>query len=175
MKRYRNMAIAAVFAFGASMAVGGTSVSAAPLQNAGTAGVSFAAGGDAFAGHLQLVHDRRGRGYRDQRRVRPHSNYRQHQRAAPRYEQRRHGQRYRSQRGRYVHRHTDGFYYSAPWWALGAIVGGAIASQGAVAAPHGNVNAHVQWCNQRYRSYNVRTDTFRGYDGRDHRCNSPYR
>lgn len=33
---------------------------------------------------------------------------------------------------------------------------------------------HVQWCLNRYRSYNVRTNTFRGYDGYNHRCISPY-
>jgi hypothetical protein len=33
---------------------------------------------------------------------------------------------------------------------------------------------HVQWCLHRYRSYNPRTDTFMGYDGYRHRCNSPY-
>ncbi len=35
-------------------------------------------------------------------------------------------------------------------------------------------NAHVEWCLNRYRSYNPRTDTFTGYDGRQHYCNSPY-
>ncbi len=34
--------------------------------------------------------------------------------------------------------------------------------------------AHVDWCLNRYRSYNPSTDTFRGYDGYDHRCISPY-
>jgi hypothetical protein len=33
---------------------------------------------------------------------------------------------------------------------------------------------HVAYCLDRYRSYDVRTDTFRGYDGYRHRCNSPY-
>ncbi len=34
--------------------------------------------------------------------------------------------------------------------------------------------AHVNWCVRRYRSYNIYTDTFTGYDGRQHYCNSPY-
>jgi hypothetical protein len=34
---------------------------------------------------------------------------------------------------------------------------------------------HVRWCLDRYRTYNVRTNTFRGYDGYLHRCRSPYR
>jgi len=33
---------------------------------------------------------------------------------------------------------------------------------------------HVEWCLNRYRSYNPRTNTFMGYDGYKHRCNSPY-
>ncbi|HCL64878.1 MAG TPA: hypothetical protein DIC56_08590 [Rhizobium sp.] len=36
-------------------------------------------------------------------------------------------------------------------------------------------SAHVRWCMNRYRSYNPRNDTYFGYDGRFHRCNSPYR
>jgi hypothetical protein len=33
---------------------------------------------------------------------------------------------------------------------------------------------HVQWCLNRYRSYNPRTDTYMGYDGYRHRCRAPY-
>jgi hypothetical protein len=33
---------------------------------------------------------------------------------------------------------------------------------------------HVDYCLDRYRSYDVRTDSFLGYDGDRHRCNSPY-
>ena len=33
---------------------------------------------------------------------------------------------------------------------------------------------HVTWCLSRYRSYNPSTDSFRGYDGLDHRCDGPY-
>lgn len=33
---------------------------------------------------------------------------------------------------------------------------------------------HVRWCLNRYRSYNPETDRYRGYDGRYHRCYSPY-
>ena len=34
---------------------------------------------------------------------------------------------------------------------------------------------HVRYCLNRYRTYNMRTNTFRGYDGYLHRCRSPYR
>jgi hypothetical protein len=33
---------------------------------------------------------------------------------------------------------------------------------------------HASYCLDRYRSYDVRSDTFMGYDGYRHRCNSPY-
>ena len=35
-------------------------------------------------------------------------------------------------------------------------------------------NSHVDWCLRRYRSYNPRTDMYLGFDGRYHRCRSPY-
>ncbi|MFO1184937.1 MAG: BA14K family protein [Bauldia sp.] len=40
--------------------------------------------------------------------------------------------------------------------------------------PQVATNDHVAWCQARYRSYNVQTDSFTGYDGRLHRCESPY-
>ncbi|WP_346895510.1 BA14K family protein [uncultured Roseibium sp.] len=39
---------------------------------------------------------------------------------------------------------------------------------------HGS-RAHVNWCLNRYKSYNPRTDQYLGYDGYYHRCRSPYR
>lgn len=35
-------------------------------------------------------------------------------------------------------------------------------------------SAHVNWCINRYRSYDVYTDTFQPYHGPRRRCNSPY-
>lgn len=35
-------------------------------------------------------------------------------------------------------------------------------------------NAHVAWCSQKYRSYNVNTDTWMDYSGNIRRCVSPY-
>ena len=34
---------------------------------------------------------------------------------------------------------------------------------------------HVRYCLNRYRTYDVRSNTFKGYDGYRHRCRSPYR
>jgi hypothetical protein len=33
---------------------------------------------------------------------------------------------------------------------------------------------HVQWCMNRYQSYDPQTDTFMGYDGIAHPCTGPY-
>jgi hypothetical protein len=35
-------------------------------------------------------------------------------------------------------------------------------------------SSHVEWCLNRYRSYDPASDTFLGYDGNRHRCNSPF-
>jgi hypothetical protein len=40
--------------------------------------------------------------------------------------------------------------------------------------PRGGWAAHVRWCHDRYRSYQESRDAFKGYDGRWHKCNSPY-
>ncbi|WP_265519805.1 BA14K family protein [Nitratireductor luteus] len=58
--------------------------------------------------------------------------------------------------------------------AAGAILGGLL-SQSSRAAPVYRGDPHVQWCLQRYRSYDVRTDTFQPYSGPRRYCNSPYR
>ena len=34
--------------------------------------------------------------------------------------------------------------------------------------------AHIEWCLDRYRSYNPATNTFTGYDGYQHECRGPY-
>ena len=34
---------------------------------------------------------------------------------------------------------------------------------------------HVRWCFNHYRTYDPRSNTFRGYDGYLHQCRSPYR
>jgi hypothetical protein len=39
----------------------------------------------------------------------------------------------------------------------------------------GRSSLHVEWCLNRYRSYDPRTDMYRGYDGVLRYCRSPYR
>jgi hypothetical protein len=70
------------------------------------------------------------------------------------------------------HHHNDYWpYYLA--FGLGYGLGGYGGGYGYDDGYYGG-GGHVQWCLNRYRSYNPRTDTFMGYDGRRHRCNSPY-
>lgn len=87
-----------------------------------------------------------------------------------RYDPHRHGPRFRHRRDRYRHYH-GGWYYAYPWWFYA--VPPVIVIPPATRPTY--LNRHVQWCLNRYRSYNVRTDTFVGYDGIRRRCRSPYR
>jgi len=84
-------------------------------------------------------------------------------REARRYDRRRHGPRYRDRRRGYTH-YRDGYWYRTPFWSLAIPFAGAVARGG----------GHVAWCEDRYRSYDVRRDAFLGYDGLWHRCVSPY-
>ncbi len=59
-------------------------------------------------------------------------------------------------------------------FALGAMAGQALA-QPRTYYRGGRHDAHVRWCLNRYRSYDVRSDTFLSYDGNRYYCNSPYR
>jgi hypothetical protein len=80
-----------------------------------------------------------------------------------RYDRRRHGPRYRFRRHGYTH-YYDGYWYRRPFFSLTIPFGGAVARGG----------SHVEWCDDRYRSYDVRRDAFKGYDGLWHRCVSPF-
>ena len=88
-------------------------------------------------------------------------NKREH---ARRYEPRRHGNRHRHARSGYRHYH-GGYYYASPWW-IGPSIGFGLTLPTA--------SGHVQWCYDRYRSYDAASDSYMGYDGLRHRCNSPY-
>jgi hypothetical protein len=165
MKIFKTAAMGAVGAIvflGLSFSNGGASAS--PAINPGSA----------FSSHqselIQTVdYHRRG--------VRPRYDDR-HYFDDRRYDRRYHGDRYRSPRGAYRHRYTDGYYYANPWWALGlgAVIAVEPVRPGRVRpiAP-ARSQAHVAWCFDRYRSYNQNSDTFTGYDGVVRSCRSPYR
>jgi hypothetical protein len=91
---------------------------------------------------------------------------------ARRYDRQRHGPRYSYRRPGF-HYHYGGHYYSSPWWT-GPSIGFGITVPGVTLGLGGRSSAHVQWCHNRFRSYNAATDSYLGYDGRYHRCNSPY-
>ena len=74
-----------------------------------------------------------------------------------------------------------GFWYPWPWWSnvwnlqigenYGYWNGGYNYNSG---YSNGYGKRHVAWCMGRYRSYNPYSNTYTGYDGRQHRCNSPF-
>lgn len=61
----------------------------------------------------------------------------------------------------------DPFWGADPWWDDGppVIVAPRVSYRG---------SAHVEWCLDRYRSYNPRTNTWVGYSGKVYQCDSPY-
>ncbi len=90
-----------------------------------------------------------------------------------RYNRHRHGRRYRHRHGRYKH-YYGGYWYGVPWWLGRPYYGTPYYDPYYDVEPAPTSGAHEEWCYRKYRSYNARTDTFRGYDGYDHRCISPY-
>lgn len=83
---------------------------------------------------------------------------------------------YRGHRG-YRHarpgyrRHGD-YWFPPAAFALGAIIGGAIASQPPARA--GRADPHLQWCYGKYLSYRSSDNTFQPYNGPRRQCISPY-
>ena len=74
-------------------------------------------------------------------------------------------------------RHADGRWYPLAAFGLGAIIGGAIASQPPARPVYRQrvlSNAHVQWCYNKYRSYRAADNTFQPYNGPRRHCLSPY-
>lgn len=87
------------------------------------------------------------------------------------------GPRCRYRRGDCRH-YYRGYYYVNPWWLVPPVVIGgsryydedyyddqATGSYG---------RRHVEWCLDRYRSYNPRTNTWISYSGEVRHCVSPY-
>ncbi|CAN5142064.1 hypothetical protein BH10PSE7_BH10PSE7_39370 [soil metagenome] len=98
------------------------------------------------------------------------------------YNQRRHGNRFRHRNGRFNHFY-GGYYYERPWWNLGNGVSITLGAPGFYAPrpvyyprPVYRVSgdAHVRWCFNHYRTYNPNNNTFAAYDGYRRRCISPY-
>ena len=85
------------------------------------------------------------------------------------YNRRMHGNRcdYRHDNCRHFYR---GHYYQNQWWTFPFVVGGTIGNS----HNHRLSNNHVQWCQDHYRSYNIRTNTWLSNSGQYRQCNSPY-
>jgi hypothetical protein len=86
---------------------------------------------------------------------------------------------YNNHRG-YRERHAGYRYYNGFWFPPAAFVAGAIIGSAVGSAPYYGSgyyaygDAHTQWCEQNYRSYDIATDTFQPYVGPRQRCVSPY-
>ncbi len=83
------------------------------------------------------------------------------------------GPRYRYRYGRYAYFH-GGWWYPRPWWRYGGAAVALTVGPAVGYYAYSGGNPHVRWCLGHYRSYNPRTDSFVGYDGLLHRCNSPF-
>ena len=76
---------------------------------------------------------------------------------------------YRERRPGY--REHNGYWFPAGAFIAGAIISGAINS----ARPSSNYgSAHVNWCNDRYRTYRSSDNTYMSSAGYRRECNSPY-
>jgi hypothetical protein len=92
-----------------------------------------------------------------------------------RYDRHRHGPRYSQRRPGFRH-YYGGHYYSSPWW-IGPSIGFGITIPGTtfgLGGGYGGSSAHVQWCLNRYRTYDPATDTYIPRVGVRAYCNSPY-
>ena len=79
-----------------------------------------------------------------------------------------------------------GYYYETPWWTLPMVVGGNIGANRYYDGYEDDYydedqyddggwnDSHIQWCLNRYRSYNPRNNTWVSYSGEVHECISPF-
>ncbi|MCO6177494.1 BA14K family protein [Ciceribacter sp. RN22] len=85
-----------------------------------------------------------------------------------------HGYRgYREHRPGY-RRHRDGWWYPLAAFGVGMAISGAITLPPPARRAAGINPRHYEWCIARYRSYDIRTNTFQPNFGRRRRCVSPY-
>lgn len=63
------------------------------------------------------------------------------------------------------YRQHNGVWFPAAAFIAGAVIGGAINNQ-----PRASGNAHIAWCNDRYRSYRASDNTFQPYNGPRRQC-----
>jgi len=68
------------------------------------------------------------------------------------------------------YRRYRGFWFPPAAFLTGALVGGALAQS----RPRRVADPHVEWCFNRFRSYDPVSDTFQPFNGPRRRCISPY-
>jgi hypothetical protein len=90
-----------------------------------------------------------------------------------RYNWRNHGPRYAYRRPGFRY-YYGGYWYARPYWAYPLYTPYRVAPRYRYYYYDDVMDDHVEWCMNRYRSYDPRSDTFLGYDGRRHACISPY-
>lgn len=92
------------------------------------------------------------------------------------YDRHQHGDRCGSW-SRHCSHYYHGYYYQYPWWTVPMVGAGIALGAGAYDRDYydgGYGDRHVQWCMDRYRSYDPRSNTWVSYGGRVHQCISPY-
>jgi hypothetical protein len=82
-----------------------------------------------------------------------------------RYERRMHGERHRMRRQGYTH-YYQGYYYATPWWMGGPP---AVVVRERPRRPN-YARRHVEWCYKHHRTYDPRSNTYIGRDGRPREC-----
>lgn len=80
----------------------------------------------------------------------------------------------------YRHHHDDNIGPAIIAGSIFGLIGGALANNyysqpnPYYGRPYYGANAHVRWCEQRYRTYNPATDMFYARPGVKEYCHSPY-
>jgi hypothetical protein len=160
MRKFALSGVAAGLFGGAMLLSGGAPASAASLPAQG-----FEAPGETAV--IQVQRRERERSNRWERRRDRADRRERHASGNRNWDRNRHGPRYSHRRHGFQHFH-GGYWYSTPWW-----IGPSI-SLGLSVPSYGYGGGHVEWCLNRYRSYDPGSDTYMGYDGYRHRCNSPF-
>ena len=160
-----------VIAVTVGLVAGSVSANASPLvAGNGDGGNTLAAhaSGSSAGANVVLIRSRgqARRGHRSHRR----SHRRGYRKGVRRgyHKGRYYGKRYRHRRYGYNHFY-GGYWYPYAWW-----VGPAIGTTIVIQSRANSQSAHVNWCLDRYRSYNPNTDMFLAYSGRYKPCISPY-
>ncbi|MEQ8481000.1 MAG: BA14K family protein [Hoeflea sp.] len=70
------------------------------------------------------------------------------------------------------YRHYNGYWFPPAAFSFGVIIDNH--RRGGHARPGYTNPQHVRWCDDKYRSYRVRDNTFKPYHGPRRQCRSPY-